>query len=231
MTPPRVLLVEDDPSILEGLKYNFEREGFEVQVAMNGREALQKARQTVPDIIILDLMIPPPDGWQVCRELRSDPKTRDIRILMLTAREDETDEVVGFSLGADDYVTKPFKPRPLMERVKALLRRPGGEQAEREMLSIAGIEVDRTNHLVTLDGREIILTPTEFKLLWTLGKQPGRTFNRHELLDCARGEDANSMERTIDVHIRALRKKLEDRAELIETIRGVGYRFRPPRTM
>lgn len=230
MTKPKILLVDDDLPILDGLKYNFEREGFEVLTATNGRDALQRARQFLPDVVILDLMIPPPDGWQVCRELRSDPKTRDMRILMLTAREDETDEVVGFNLGADDYVSKPFKTRPLIERVKALLRRQQGDSEERDVLSIDGIEVDRTNYVVTLDGAEIILTPTEFRLLWTLGKQPGRTFSRNELLDCARGEDANSMERTIDVHIRALRIKLGERAKCIETVRGIGYRFKSGRT-
>lgn len=226
MTKSKILLVEDDLPILEGLKYNFDREGFDVQTALNGREALQKARQFHPDVIVLDLMIPPPDGWQVCKELRADPKTQNVRILMLTARMEETDEVVGFNLGADDYVAKPFKTRPLMERVKALLRRPAAEVADRDILTIEGIEVDRTNHTCRIEGAELVLTLTEFRLLWTLGRQRGRTFTRNELLDCARGEDANSMERTIDVHIRALRKKLDSRADFIETVRGVGYRFK-----
>ncbi|MCA9080097.1 MAG: response regulator transcription factor [Planctomycetaceae bacterium] len=230
MTNPKLLLVEDDALILEALKYNFEREGFEVLVATNGRDALQRARQFVPEVVVLDLMIPQPDGLQVCRELRADPQTKDIRILMLTARDDEMDEVIGFNLGADDYVRKPFKTRPLLERVKALLRRqPSEASASANSVSIEGIEIDNSNHMVLVDGAELILTPTEFRLLWTLARQPGRTFNRYELLDCARGEDANSTERTIDVHIRALRKKLGDRAELIETMRGVGYRFRPSR--
>ncbi|MCA9090358.1 MAG: response regulator transcription factor [Planctomycetaceae bacterium] len=228
MTNPKILLVEDDLPILEALKYNFEREGFEVLTATNGRDALQRARQYLPDVAILDLMIPQPDGLQVCRELRADPKTRDMRILMLTARDEEMDEVVGFSLGTDDYVRKPFKTRPLIERIKALLRRQQEDAAgDADMVSIEGIDIDRTNHIVHIDGVELILTPTEFRLLWTLARQPGRTFNRYELLDCARGEDANSTERTIDVHIRALRKKLGDRAALIETMRGVGYRFKP----
>ncbi|MCA8992913.1 MAG: response regulator transcription factor [Planctomycetaceae bacterium] len=227
MTKPLVLIVEDDLPILEGLKYNFEREGFDVLTATNGRDALQRARQALPDVIILDIMIPPPDGWQVCRELRADAKTKNTRILMLTAREDEMDEVVGFSLGADDYVSKPFKTRPLIERVKALLRRTPPDSDDRETLSISGIEVDRTRYVATLDGQELILTPTEFRMLWTLASQPGRTFTRNELLDCARGEDANSSARTIDVHIRSLRVKLGERAEVIDTVRGIGYRFKP----
>ncbi|MEZ5940593.1 MAG: response regulator transcription factor [Planctomycetaceae bacterium] len=227
MTKPLVLIVEDDLPILEGLKYNFEREGFEVLTATNGRDALQRARQALPDVVLLDIMIPPPDGWQVCRELRADAKTKNTRILMLTAREDEMDEVVGFSLGADDYVSKPFKTRPLIERVKALLRRTPPDSDDRETLSISGIEVDRTRYVATLDGEELILTPTEFRMLWTLASQPGRTFTRNELLDCARGEDANSSARTIDVHIRSLRVKLGERADVIDTVRGIGYRFKP----
>lgn len=228
MTKPRILIVDDEAPILDALAYNFQKENFEVLTASDGRDALLKCQTFVPDLVVLDLMIPPPDGLQVCRELRSDPRTKNIRVLMLTARDEETDEVIGFNMGADDYVSKPFRVRPLIERAKALLRRtPPHEEEERERISIAGIDIDRVNHIVLIDDRELQLTPTEFRLLWTLGRQPGRTFSRNELLDCCRGEDANSMERTIDVHIRALRKKLLDRAELIETIRGIGYRFRP----
>jgi two-component system phosphate regulon response regulator PhoB len=230
MTRPRILIVEDEPTILDALQYNFVKENFDVTTAVSGRDALQKCQMQVPDVVVLDLMIPPPDGLQVCRQLRSDPKTRNVRILILTAKDEEIDEVLGFNLGADDYVAKPFRVKPLIERVKALLRRPQSEDEEREQLSIGGIAIDRTHHLVTLDGQELPLTPTEFLLLWTLARQPGRTFKRHELLDCCRGEDANSLERTIDVHIRGLRKKLLNRADQIETIRGIGYRFRPSRT-
>jgi two-component system phosphate regulon response regulator PhoB len=229
MTRPRILIVEDEPTILDALQYNFVKENFDVTTAISGRDALQKCQMQVPDVVVLDLMIPPPDGLQVCRQLRSDPKTRNVRILILTAKDEEIDEVLGFNLGADDYVAKPFRVKPLIERVKALLRRPQSEEEDREQLSICGITIDRTHHLVTLEGQELPLTPTEFLLLWTLARQPGRTFKRHELLDCCRGEDANSLERTIDVHIRGLRKKLLSRADQIETIRGIGYRFRPSR--
>lgn len=229
MSKPRILIVEDEIPILDALLYNFQKENFEVATATDGREALRKCQAQVPDVLLLDLMIPPPDGLQVCRELRSDPRTKNIRIIMLTAKDDETDEIVGFNMGADDYVSKPFKVRPLIERVKALLRRNAPEELQGDVIVVDGIAIDRVNHMVTLDGAELILTPTEFRLLWTLARQPGRTFSRNELLDCSRGEDANSMERTIDVHVRALRRKLLDRAELIETIRGIGYRFKPNR--
>ena len=215
--------------ILDALQYNFQKENFDVTTATSGREALRKCQAQAPDLVLLDLMIPPPDGLQVCRELRSDPRTKNIRIIMLTAKDEEVDEVVGFSMGADDYVAKPFKIRPLIERVKALLRRNASDEGNTEIIEVDGIKIDRQNHMVTIDGEELILTQTEFKLLWTLSKQPGRTFSRNELLDVSRGEDANSMERTIDVHVRALRKKLLDRAELVETIRGIGYRFKPNR--
>lgn len=229
MSNPKILIVEDEIPILDALLYNLRKENFEVLTATDGREALRKCQTQAPDLVILDLMIPPPDGLQVCRELRSDPRTKGIRILMLTAKDHETDEIVGFNMGADDYVAKPFRVRPLIERVKALLRRTAKDEGSSDLTVIDGITIDRKNHMVKLDDEELVLTPTEFRLLSTLARQPGRTFSRNELLDCSRGEDANSMERTIDVHVRALRKKLDDRAELIETIRGIGYRFKPDR--
>jgi len=230
MSKPRVLIVEDEAPILDALLYNLQKENFDVSTAMSGREALQKCQSQVPDLVILDLMIPPPDGLQVCRQLRSDPLTKDVRILMLTAKAEETDEIVGFNMGADDYVSKPFRVKPLIERIKALLRRNTGEGESGDTIVVDGIEIDKTNHMVLIEGEELILTPTEFRMLYTLARQPGRTFSRNDLLDCCRGEDANSMERTIDVHVRSLRKKLKERAELIETIRGVGYRFKPNRS-
>ena len=229
MSNPRILVVDDEAPILDVLVYNLVKENFDVTTAMDGHEALQKCKTFVPDLVILDLMLPVMDGLQVCRQLRSDPRTKDIRILLLTAKGEETDEIVGFGMGADDYVAKPFRTKALIERIKALLRRPATDSNEVEVVTIGGIQIDRTNHMVEIGGEELIVTPTEFRLLWTLARQPGRTFSRNELLDCCRGEDANSMERTIDVHIRALRKKLSDRADLVETIRGVGYRFKPSR--
>ena len=227
MSQSRVLIVEDEPAITEVLKYNLERQGYKVLTAGDGQTAVQRARSIIPDLIVLDLMIPVIGGLEVCRQLRSDPRTKDVRILMLTAKGEEIDEVVGFNMGADDYVTKPFRVKPLMERIKAQLRRPPAPPSSRDVLALQGIEIDRLQHMVHADGEELALTPTEFRLLWTFMRQPGRTFSRHELMDCSRGEDANSLERTIDVHIRSLRKKLGGKADLVETVRGVGYRFRP----
>jgi two-component system phosphate regulon response regulator PhoB len=226
MSKPRLLIVDDEPPLVDVLVYNFTKEGFEVATASDGQEALRKCRTIVPDLVILDLMLPVMDGLQVCRQIRGDARLKDVRILMLTAKGDETDEVIGFHMGADDYVAKPFRTRSLIERAKALLRRGAPADDAADVLSLCEIEIDRVRHTVQVEGTSLDLTPTEFRLLWTLARQPGRAFTRNELLDCCRGEDANSMERTIDVHVRALRKKLEDREDVIETVRGVGYRFK-----
>lgn len=226
MTKSKVLIIEDERPLVEVLTYNLKNEGFEVHSAQDGQEGLRRAFSIVPDVILLDLMLPVIEGLEVCRQLRADPRTRDIPILMLTARTDEVDEVVGFRMGADDYVAKPFKIKPLIHRIQALLRRPRNSETPTDLVSRNGIEIDRIHHQVKLDGEELLLTPTEFKLLWTIIRQPGRTFSRNELMDSSRGEDANSLERTIDVHIRSLRIKLRDRAPLVETVRGIGYRFR-----
>jgi two-component system phosphate regulon response regulator PhoB len=170
------------------------------------------------------------EGFEVCRTLRSDPKLQGVRILMLTARSEEVDEIVGFNMGADDYVTKPFKIKPLIHRIKALLRRNVAAEQQRDAIQVHGLEIDRLHHVAKADGEDLKLTPTEFRLLWTLARQPGRPFGRHELMDRCRGEDANALERTIDVHVRSLRQKLGPRAELIETVRGIGYRFRQEAT-
>ncbi|MBM3970741.1 MAG: response regulator transcription factor [Planctomycetes bacterium] len=226
MPKPKILIIEDERSLIDILSYNLSREGFDVSASSDGAEGLRRAQASVPDLVLLDLMLPGLDGLQICRQLRSDPKTQGIRILMVTAKSEEVDEIVGFNMGADDYVAKPFKIKPLISRIKALLRRPSVEPVSGEVISVAGIEVDRTLHTATLDGEEMQLTPTEFKMLWTLMRRPGRPYSRNELLDNARGEDANALERTIDVHVRSLRQKLGDRGCLIETVRGIGYRFK-----
>lgn len=226
MPKPRLLIIEDERSLAEVLTYNLEKEGFEVSTAADGQDGVRKAQASPPDIIVLDLMLPVIEGYEVCRILRSDPKTQNVRILMLTARSEEVDEIVGFNMGADDYVTKPFKIKPLIHRIKALLRRNAAAEQMRDVISAHGIEIDRVNHLARADGQDLRLTPTEFRLLWTLARQPGRPFGRNELMDRCRGEDANALERTIDVHVRSLRQKLDARGDLIETVRGVGYRFR-----
>ncbi len=225
MSKQRILVVEDEHSLLEILVYNLQAEGYDVITATDGHQGLMKAQTTLPDLMVLDLMLPGMDGLTVCRQLRASPRTKNIRVLMLTAKSEEVDEIVGFNMGADDYVAKPFKVKPLLSRIKALLRRQSVEVSNNDMLEIHGIEIDRINHTVKCDGKELELTPTEFRLLWTLARQPGRTYSRLELLDLARGEDANALERTIDVHIRALRMKLDAKGDVISTVRGIGYRM------
>jgi two-component system phosphate regulon response regulator PhoB len=225
MAKQRILIIEDERTLVKTLEYNFEREGYEVLSSHDGVEGLRKAQTILPDLIMLDLMLPAMNGLEVCRELRAGEKTKDIPIIMLTARAEETDQVVGFSMGADDYVTKPFQIRVLVERVKALLRRKDAGAEAGEMVEHLGIAIDRVRHQVTVEGDPIELTPTEFRLLECLLRQPGRAFSRHQLMDAAIGEGSIVLERTIDVHIKTLRKKLND-ADLIETVRGVGYRFK-----
>lgn len=222
----KLLIVEDDRALAEVLSYNLKKEGFEVFVAFDGRDGLQQAEVKSPDLIILDLMLPVIDGLEVCRRLRSHAATKDAIILMLTAKAEETDQVVGFSLGADDYVTKPFSVKVLIERIKALQRRRRGESEEtEEQTSMFGIVVDRRSHRALIDSRDLELTRSEFRLLDTLIRQPGRVFRRSELIDAALGEDTMVLERTIDVHIRGLRRKLGANCHVVETVRGVGYRF------
>ncbi len=227
MSKQKILVIEDERTLVEVLTYNLTSEGFEVISATDGQEGLRRAERDLPDLVLLDLMLPVIDGLQVCRQLRSDPRTQNLRILMLTARSEEIDEIVGFNMGADDYVTKPFKIKPLIHRIKALLRRAIPDRAYADRVALENLEIDRLNHQVKIEGTELLLTPTEFRLLWVLARQPGRPYSRHELMDSSRGEDANALERTIDVHVRSLRQKLGAHADLIETVRGVGYRFRP----
>lgn len=227
MPKQKILVIEDERDLVEVLTYNLSKEGYEVISAYDGKEGLQRAQLNQPDLIVLDLMLPVMDGLEVCRQIRSDSRTQSIRVLMLTARSEDVDEIVGFNMGADDYVTKPFKVKPLVHRIKALLRRGKESDSESEQLVAHSVEVDRLNHVARCNNEELLLTPTEFRLLWTFVRQPGRPFSRHELMDTSRGEDANALERTIDVHIRALRQKLGNDSGLIETVRGIGYRFRP----
>jgi len=226
MPKPTILIIEDERSLVDVLTYNLKKEGFEALAATDGQEGLRRAQTTLPDLIVLDLMLPVIEGLEVCRQLRSGARTKDIPILMLTARSEEVDEIVGFQMGADDYVTKPFKIKPLIQRIKALLRRKQAIDAPGDVMSSHGIEIDRAQHRASVDGQELRLTPTEFRLLWSLLRQPGRAFSRQELMESAMGDDALVLERTIDVHIKSLRQKLGAHAERIETVRGVGYRFR-----
>lgn len=226
MPAPRILLIEDDRSLADVLSYNLKRAGYDVQVAVDGQDGLNKAQLKVPDVVVLDLMLPIIDGLEVCRRLRADPTTRDTLILMLTAKAEETDELIGFSLGADDYVSKPFSVKVVLERIKALRRRRNVEPDDEEVVARHGIILDRLRHKVSVNGRPLTLTVSEFRLLDTLIRQPGRVFQRSELIDAALGEETMVLERTIDVHVRGLRRKLGEQADVIETVRGVGYRFR-----
>ncbi len=229
MTRQRILIIEDERALTGVLTYNFQREGYETVVAHDGQEGLRKAQTLQPDFIILDLMLPVLNGLEVCRELRAGEHTRNIPILMLTAKAEETDQVVGFSLGADDYVTKPFSVKVLVQRIKALQRRREGETNTADVVEHLGARIDRLRHLASVEGRELDLTPTEFRLLECLLRQPGRAFTRSQLMDAAIGEGAVVLERTIDVHVKSLRRKLGPAGELIQTVRGVGYRFRETR--
>jgi two-component system phosphate regulon response regulator PhoB len=228
MAKPKILIIEDERPLVEPLSYNLHREGFEVLVAHDGQDGLLQAQLRLPDLIVLDLMLPVKGGIEVARELRASSQTRNIPIIMVTAKAEESDQLVGFAVGADDYVTKPYSPRVLLERIKKELRR----RQEREdvapgaVIECQGVVIDRHRHRALLRDEELALTPTEFRLLEALIRQAGRAYTRHELMDAAIGEDAVVLERTIDVHIKSLRKKLKDACDLIETVRGVGYRFR-----
>jgi two-component system phosphate regulon response regulator PhoB len=230
MPKPKILIIEDERSLVEVLTYNLEREGYEVFTAHDGQEGLRQAQLKLPDLIVLDLMLPLKPGLEVCRDLRGGARTKDIPIIMVTARAEETDELVGFATGADDYVAKPYSMKVLIQRIKKELRR-GQSQDEAPAAQIAsqGVVIDRHSHRALYRDQELPLTPTEFRLLEVLVRQVGRAFTRYELMDAAIGEDAIVLERTIDVHIKSLRKKLGEAGELIETVRGVGYRFHEPR--
>lgn len=219
-----VLIVEDEPPQAELLSYNLEKEGFRVLVAQDGEEGLLMAEENTPDAIVLDWMLPGLSGIEVCRQLRGSSKTREIPILMLTARGEEEDRVRGIETGADDYVVKPYSPREVVARIKALLRR-ANPSLSTEALVYTDIAMDLAQHKVNRDGRSIHLGPTEFRLLKTLMEKPGRVFSRERLLDLVWGRDVYVEDRTVDVHIRRLRKALNDGGgdDVIRTVRGEGY--------
>jgi two-component system phosphate regulon response regulator PhoB len=228
MSHARIHIIEDERALTKVLAYNLEREGYEVTVSHDGQEGLTRALTHPPEVVILDLMLPTLGGLEVCRELRANDQTRNVPILMLTAKAEETDQVVGFSLGADDYVTKPFSVKVLLQRIKALQRRTD-VPANTDIIEHLGVQIDRVRHRATVDGNLLDLTPTEFRLLECMLRQPGRAFTRHQLMDSAIGDSAIVLERTIDVHIKTLRRKLGKAGEHIETVRGLGYRFRENR--
>jgi two-component system, OmpR family, alkaline phosphatase synthesis response regulator PhoP len=230
---PRVLVVEDEQDVAELIRYNLTKEGYDVLLVDNGADALTRARESRPEVILLDIMVPQLNGWEVCRRLKQDPETRAISVIMVTGRVEEGDKVLGFEMGADDYVTKPFSPRELVARVRAVPRRgKNAEAADRKHHLKAGdLEIDRHRFEVTMKGQRVDLTPKEFELLAALVGTPGRVFGREELLDLVWGEDGFVEPRTVDVHVARLRAKFTAarlRIPGVETVRGVGYRFREP---
>ncbi len=221
---PLILIVEDEQPLVTLLRYNFEAAGYEVVAALDGDEALIAVAERRPDLVLLDWMLPSVSGLEVCRRLRRRPETRDVPIIMLTARGEEGDRVRGLDSGADDYVTKPFSPAELVARVRAVLRRARPATAG-EVLAYADLTMDLAAHRVTRNGRIIHLGPTEFRLLRHLMEQPSRVFSREQLLDAVWGHDVYVEARTVDVHIRRLRKAINagDEADLIRTVRSAGY--------
>lgn len=222
-----ILAIEDDDDILELIKYNLNKEGFNVSGVGSGEEGVQQARVNPPDLIILDLMLPGIDGFEVCRELRSDPKTAHIPLIMLTARGEEADIVAGLELGADDYIAKPFSPRVLLARIRTVLRRKAKTNIDPETpIRIHDLFIHPGRHEVTIKGKPINLTLSEFRLLHFLAGRPGWVFTRYQIVNAIKGEDYPVTDRSIDVQVVGLRKKLGSYAKYIETVRGIGYRFK-----
>ena len=225
MKKPKIVVIEDEVDILEVINYNLSKEGFDVCSALDGEEGLALIRKEVPDLVLLDLMLPGLDGIEICRTLKTDYSTRSIPIIMVTAKGEESDIVLGLGMGADDYVVKPFRPRELMARIRSVLRRGNFIEEGEAVVSIDELVIDINRHEVKLEGKIIVLTAMEFKLLHVLASNPGRVFTRENLLNHVSSDDTFIIDRNIDVHIRSIRKKLDKHRELIETIHRVGYRF------
>src|SRR5688572_23626419 len=230
MNKGTVLVIDDEKDLLELVRYNLEKERFDVICTSDGASGLEIAIKHRPDLVVLDLMMPGMDGLEVCRELRADSRTARIPIIMLTARATEADRVVGLEMGADDYVTKPFSPRELVARVKAILRRSTMQEEPQEVIRHGGVVIDVKRHEVTADGIPVTLTATEFRILQFMASRPGRVLSRDEIIDAALGRDAAVFDRTIDVHMTSIRRKLGKHGDQIETVRGFGYKFREVRT-
>lgn len=226
MAARKILIVDDETRLVDVLKAYLERDGYKVVSAYDGKQALVQARREKPDLILLDLMLPEVDGLEVCRTLR---KESDVPIIMLTARSEETDKLIGLELGADDYVTKPFSPREVVARVRAVLRRAhAARESADEIITVGDLVVDQARHEVRRGGEIIAVTPTEFELLWTLASNKGRVLSRLQLMEKALGESYEGYERTIDAHIKNLRRKIEpdpSRPRYVHTVFGVGYKI------
>jgi len=225
----RILVVEDEEDIRDLIKLRFEQEGFRISLAADGEIALKKAKSEVPNLIVLDLMLPKKDGLSVCKELKADPVTKRIPVLMLTAKSEEVDRVLGFELGADDYLTKPFSPRELVLRVKAILNRLAARTKEAVRILTAGdLVLDVSNYEVRIKGKSVVLTKTEFHLLRCLLEGKGRVVTKESLLNQIWGFESYGDSRTLDTHLAKLRKKIGKQGDKIETVRGIGYKFLVP---
>lgn len=223
MDKQTILVVDDEPDILELVEYNLQKEGYEVHTAENGNEALKKAAEINPDLVLLDVMMPKMDGMETCIELRNNPKLEHTVVAFLTARGEDYSQISGFDAGADDYITKPIKPRVLVSRIKALLRRSGRSPAQEQVFGSKSITIDRRRYVVLIEGQERSLPKKEFELLALLVSEPGKVFTRGTILSQVWGSDVVVGDRTIDVHIRKLREKLGD--HYFKTVKGVGYKF------
>ena len=227
MASERILVVDDEEDLLELVRYNLSKEGYHVRCVATGESAIQEAKLLLPDLILLDLMLPAVDGLAVCKVLKANPQTQHIPIMMVTAKTEEADVVTGLELGADDYITKPFSPRVLLARIRAVLRRKLKQSLEDSTaIKIHELVIHPGRHEVLLRGQAIELTYTEFRLLQFLARKPGWAFSRNQIVDAVKGEDYPVTERSVDVQVAGLRKKLGDLGSYIETVRGVGYRFR-----
>ncbi len=228
MPGEKIVIVEDEPDIAEVVTFNLEREGYDVVAVTSGLEGIRAVERVKPDMVLLDLLLPGVDGLDICRHLRSQPDTRHLPIIMVTAKGEESDIVLGLGVGADDYIQKPFSPKELVARVRAVLRRSAQAAAEEPGKRVVRgpLVIEPERHRVTVDGERRVLTPTEFRLLHFLASHPGRVFSRDQLVTRAIGDQAVVIDRNIDVHIRSVRRKIEPHRDVIETIRGVGYSFR-----
>jgi len=227
MKKATILVIDDEKDLIELVRYNLEKDGFDVIAATDGQSGLDVVKKHRPDLVVLDLMMPGVDGLQICKQLRADPRTGRIPVIMLTAKATEADRIVGLELGADDYITKPFSPREVVARVKAVLRRSAPATEQRQEIRVGDLNIDLGGHEVSFKGQRIALTATEFRILEFLAARPGRVFSRDEIIDAALGNETAVFDRTVDVHITAIRRKLGPGAEYIETVRGFGYKFRP----
>ena len=219
----KILLVDDEADILEIVGFNLSQEGYQISTATNGREAVAKAKKEIPHLIIMDVMMPEMDGMEACENIRKIPELSNVIITFLTARSEDYSQVAGFEVGADDYITKPIKPKLLVSKVKALLRRLKEDEVNSETLNVGGIEINREEYKIIKDQQEIVLPRKEFELFYLLASKPGKVFKREEILDKVWGNDVVVGGRTIDVHIRKLREKIGD--DFFKTIKGVGYKF------